>query len=211
MSKKEVVKLEYRIDTDSAIVTPDQTIFFILNEDTEEEMKKYIFRWNPFSEDKKKEVKKREIVGAHQFDLIKLYPFDRLLTFKAAKGDTDMYDPFGNAPGSRSHMVLLDFQAKKIGDYELAGEIKELELSQKGQLFAVGKDKLSIYEINAASKNRLEKIQELEMNVSFVYPLNDYLLVKKDGSFRLYDADFDLLMKEDEDEDISEYRVMTIQ
>ena len=84
-------------------------------------------------------------------------------------------------------------------------------MSQKGQLFAVGKEKLSIYEINAASKNRLEKIQELEMSVSFVYPLSDYLLVKKDDSFRLYDGDYDLIMKEDEDEDISEYRVMTIQ
>ena len=126
MSKKGVVKLEYRIDTDSAIVTPDQTIFFILNEDTEKEIKKYIFRWSPFSEDKKKEVKKREIMGAHQFDLIKLYPFDRLLTFKGAKGNNEMYDPFGNAPDSKSQMILLDFQAKKIGDYELSGDIKEL-------------------------------------------------------------------------------------
>lgn len=210
VAKKAVIKLEYRIDTDSTVVTPDGVISFILNETTEEEVKKHIFKWTPFAEDKKKEVKKREIVGAHKFDDIKLYSFERILTFTTAKGEADMYDLFGKVAQPKSHMILFDFNAKKIGDYELSGEIRQLELSQKGQLFAVGKEKLSIYEINPTSKNRLEKVHELEMSVSFVYPLSQHLLVKKDDSFRLYDSDFDLLMREEEEEDITEYRVMPL-
>ena len=48
------------------------------------------------------------------------------------------------------------------------------------------------------------------MSASFVYPLNQQLLVKKDDCFKLYDADFDLLMREDEEEEINEYRVMPL-
>lgn len=74
----------------------------------------------------------------------------------------------------------------------------------------MGKEKLSIYSINSSSKNRLEKVQELEIGVSFVYPLNDYILVKKDDAFIVYDADFDLLIKEEEPVDLVDYRVMKI-
>jgi hypothetical protein len=49
------------------------------------EVKKHIFRWSPFVEDKKKEVKKREIVGANTFDSIKLYSFDRIVTITLPK------------------------------------------------------------------------------------------------------------------------------
>jgi len=63
----------------------------------------------------------------------------------------------------------------------------------------LGKDKFYIYEINSNSKNRLEKIHELEVSVSFVYPLDNYLIMKKEGSILIYDSDFELLMKEDDD------------
>ena len=58
---------------------------FILKEECENEEKKHIFRWSPFTDDKKKEVKKREIVGAKTFDSIKLYAFDRILTVTLPK------------------------------------------------------------------------------------------------------------------------------
>ena len=48
------------------------------------------------------------------------------------------------------------------------------------------------------------------MSVSFVYPLGQQLLVKKEDSFRLYDSDFDLLMREEEEEDVTDYRVMPL-
>lgn len=49
VAKKAVLKLEYKIDVDSSIVAPDNSILFILNEDTETELKKHIFRWWPFA------------------------------------------------------------------------------------------------------------------------------------------------------------------
>jgi hypothetical protein len=54
IAKKAVLKLEYKIDIDSAIVGYDGSIIFILNEITEDSVKKYIFKWSPFNEDKKK-------------------------------------------------------------------------------------------------------------------------------------------------------------
>lgn len=102
----------------------DGTILFILNEDSNNDLKKHIFKWSPFTEDKK-EVKKREIVGAKNFDSIKLYPFDRIVTFKKAK-ESEMYDPFGKSPVPKSQVILFDCNAKKIGEYELSADIKQL-------------------------------------------------------------------------------------
>jgi hypothetical protein len=66
-----------------------------------------------------------------------------------------MYDPFGNASQSKSQISIFDFSAKKIGDYEIAGDIKQIELSQSNQIYALGKDKFSIFQINSNYKNRL--------------------------------------------------------
>lgn len=138
VAKKAVQKLEYKIDIDSAIVSLDGSIIFLLNEVTEAETKKYIFKWSPFAEDKKKESKKREIVDSNKYYSIKLYPFERIITFIKGK-DTEMYDLFGKATQSKSQVTLFDFNAKKIGDYEISGEIKQIELSQNNQIYALGK------------------------------------------------------------------------
>lgn len=116
VAKKAVLKLQYKIDIDSAIVGLDGSVIFILNEFAEETVKKYIFKWSPFNEDKKKESKKREIVDANTYHSIKLYPFERILTFKKGK-DTEMYDLFGKSTHSKSQVILFDFNSKKIGDY----------------------------------------------------------------------------------------------
>lgn len=87
-----------------------------MNEVTALDSKKYIFKWSPFSEDKKKESKKREIVEAAKYHSIKLYPFERIVTFKKSK-DAEMYDLFGKAIQVKSQVTLFDFNAKKIGDY----------------------------------------------------------------------------------------------
>lgn len=110
---------------DSSIVAADNSILFILNEDCENELKKHIFRWWPFAEDKKKEIKKREIIGGAKFDTIKLHAFDRILTFKLAQSQ-EMYDLFGKVTQGKSQVTLFDFSAKKIGDYELGGDIVQV-------------------------------------------------------------------------------------
>lgn len=106
-----------------------------------------------------------------------------------------MYDLFGKATQQKSQATLFDFSAKKIGEYELSGGINQIELSARNQLFALGKEKFSVYEFNTGSKNRLEKIHEFDMTVTYIHPSNNYILLKKQGSFLLYDKDFELLMK----------------
>ena len=66
-----------------------------------------------------------------------------------------MYDLFGKAAESNSQVTLFDFNAKKIGQYDISGAIKHIELSHNNQIYAMGKDKFSIYEINSNHKNRL--------------------------------------------------------
>ena len=121
-----------------------------------------------------------------------------------------MYDLFGKATQSNSQITIFDFSAKKIGQYDITGDIKQIELSQNNQIYALGKDKFSIYEINSNNKNRLEKIHELEVAVSFIYPFEHYIIMKKEASILIYDRDFDLVMKEEEDEDVPNYKIMKV-
>lgn len=50
-----------------------------------------------------------------------------------------MYDLFGKVTQDKSQVILFDFSAKKIGDYELGSDILQIELSSRNQLFALGK------------------------------------------------------------------------
>ena len=50
-----------------------------------------------------------------------------------------MYDLFGKAALGKSQVSLFDFAVKKIGDYELGGDIVKVELSSRNQLFALGR------------------------------------------------------------------------
>lgn len=49
IAKKAVLKLECKIDIDSAIIGLDGSVVFILNEITQEDSKKYLFKWSPLS------------------------------------------------------------------------------------------------------------------------------------------------------------------
>lgn len=120
-----------------------------------------------------------------------------------------MYDLFGKAAEGKSQVSLFDFAAKKIGDYELGGDIVKVELSSRNQLFALGREKFAVYDINTNSKNRLEKVYELEMAITFLHPFGDYLLMKKKGALFVYDKDFALLMKEEEGEG-DDYRLLRL-
>lgn len=210
VAKKAVLKFEYKIDIDSAIADQENTIRFILNEETPLELKKYIFRWSPFCADKKKEVKKREIAGAKDFDSIRLYPFDRILTFKKSKETELMYDVFGKSTQPKSQVSFFDFSAKKMGEYELSADVAHVEMGDNHKLYAIAKEKFSIYQIDSSAKGRLEKIHELEVAVSSIYPIGEYLIMKKESHLLVYDKDFELLMKEDCEEEAEEFRVMRV-
>ena len=138
-----------------------------------------------------------------------MYPFERIITFIKGK-EVDMYDLFGKATQANSQVSLFDFNAKKIGQYDIAGDIKHIELSQDNQIYALGRDKFSIYTINSSHKNRLEKVHELEVAVSFIHPFDSFIIMKKEASILIYDRDFDLVMKEEEDENITNYKILKV-
>lgn len=50
-----------------------------------------------------------------------------------------MYDLFGKVTQNKSQVILFDFSAKKIGEYDLGSDIVQVELSSRDQLYAVGK------------------------------------------------------------------------
>jgi hypothetical protein len=61
----------------------------------------------------------------------------------------------------------------------------------------VSEDKLSVYSIDSSSKNRLEKIHEIEVSISSICPLRDCILIQRGNVFTLYDKEFELIMKEE--------------
>ena len=48
------------------------------------------------------------------------------------------------------------------------------------------------------------------MAVTFTYPLGDYTIMKKEGSILVYDKEFDLVMKEEEDPDTTNYKLLRV-
>lgn len=91
---------------------------------------------------------------------------------------------------------MFNFDAKKIGDYDLNGRIDKVEMANENKLYVVADEKLSIYSIDTSAKNRLEKIHELEVNLTSLSPFSDFLLIQRQNIFTIYDSDFELLMKE---------------
>lgn len=91
---------------------------------------------------------------------------------------------------------MFNFDAKKIGDYDLNGKIDKVEMANENKLYVVADEKLSIYSIDTSAKNRLEKIHELEVNLTSLSPFSDFLLIQRQNIFTIYDSDFELLMKE---------------
>lgn len=69
-------------------------------------------------------------------------------------------------------------------------------MANENKLYVVADEKLSIYSIDTSAKNRLEKIHELEVSLTSLSPLSDFLLIQRQNIFTIYDNDFELLMKE---------------
>lgn len=83
-----MVKSQHSVDANSIVVTDSDTIRFIVNESGEQEDgdRKYLLKWTPFIKDENgKDTKKKEIKGAHSFDVLKLYPFNRIIALTFPK------------------------------------------------------------------------------------------------------------------------------
>ena len=48
------------------------------------------------------------------------------------------------------------------------------------------------------------------MAVSFIHPFDNFIIMKKEASILIYDPDFDLVMKEEEDESLSNYKILKV-
>lgn len=94
-----------------------------------------------------------------------MYSFDRIVTITLPKGGEtqEVYSVFGNKnkPQTKTQVCLFNFDAKKIGDYDLNGKVEKAEMANETKLYIVANEKLSIYSIDPTAKNRLEKIHEL--------------------------------------------------
>lgn len=48
------------------------------------------------------------------------------------------------------------------------------------------------------------------MAVTFIYPLENHIIMKKEGAILVYDKEFDLVMKEEEDQELTNYKVLRV-
>ena len=111
------------------------------------------------------------MVGAKDFDNIKIFSFDRILAVNKAKED-ESYSLFSKPSNVKSQIHLYDFNAKIFGSYDINQTINDVEMNSENILYIMHPDKLSIFSIDVSKKNRLEKVQELEMSINMVIPFN---------------------------------------
>lgn len=57
---------------------------------------------------------------------MRLYPFNRILAFTLSKKKDETYSLFSTKTESKTQVVLYDFNAKKVGDYDLAEDIENI-------------------------------------------------------------------------------------
>ena len=198
IAKKAMLQAKYSVDNESAMVMDEDgviTIRFIVNEETEEGYKKHILKWTPFNKDEnQKDTKKKEIKNASKFDIVRLYPFNRILGLK--KSTQTSFSLFSKENEEKTSLTLFDFSAKKVGEYDFSGDVQNVEISEKNIVYTIGQERVSIYSIDTNNKNRLEKINELDIRAISLQPYKEFLLVRKPDSFLLLDADFECVMRE---------------
>lgn len=91
------MQTKFTVDMDSLLVTDENIIRFIVNEEIEDGYKKFIFKWTPFVTKDEKDTKKKEIKDAQSFDVHRLYPFNRLLAIGRSKNEEGAYSLFNKA------------------------------------------------------------------------------------------------------------------
>lgn len=87
-----------------------------------------------------------------------MYPFNRILALKLAKRKDELtYSLFSTNQVEKTQIVIYDFSVKKIGDYDLEGDISDVQLSATN-IYTLGPKRINIYNIVAEKKNSMEKI-----------------------------------------------------
>lgn len=87
-----------------------------------------------------------------------MYPFNRILALKLAKRKDELtYSLFSTNQMEKTQIVIYDFSVKKIGDYDLEGDISDVQLSATN-IYTLGPKRINIYNIVAEKKNSMEKI-----------------------------------------------------
>lgn len=94
----------------------------------------------------------------------------------------------------KTQVVIYDFSVKKIGDYDLEGEISDVQLSSTN-IYTIGPKRINIYNIVAEKKNSMEKINELDISALSLTPIGHHLLLKKETSYLLLDDNFECIMR----------------
>lgn len=77
-------------------------------------------------------------------------------------------------------------------------------------MYAIGTNRVFVYSIATELKNRLQKINELDIAALSVSPFRDYLLVRKETSFLLLDADFECIMREEASPNDKNYKILEV-
>lgn len=72
-----------------------------------------------------KDTKKKEIKGTNNLDVVRLYPFNRILGITFWK-KPESFSLFTKETEQKTQIVLFDYSAKKIGDYDLQGDLKNV-------------------------------------------------------------------------------------
>lgn len=186
-------------------------IRFIVKEETEAENKKYILKWTPFNKDEnQKDTKKKEIKGISKYESVRMNPYGRIIGLSKPK-QSESFSLFAKEADEKVSLALFDYNAKKVGEYDFAGDVQAVELSEKNQIYTVGTERVSIYAVDASNKNQLEKINELDIKALFVRPFKDFLLIRKPDSYLLLDAEFECVMREVTPEDDMDCKLIPYQ
>ena len=69
----------------------------------------------------------------------------------------ETYSVFGTKKQGqvKTQVCLFNFDAKKVGDYDLNGKISKVEMTNENNLYVVADEKLMVYKIDVNAKNRL--------------------------------------------------------
>jgi hypothetical protein len=192
VAKKAMLKTQHSVDVDSVVLSNGDTIRFIVNESSEEGNKKYILRWTPFTKDENnKDTKKKEIKGLQSSSIVRLYPFDRILGLTLCQSVFSLFSKDDEKTG----LVLYDFSAKKVGEYDLPSDLLNVELSERGVLYGIGPNRVSVYSVASEQRGRLEKMGELDLAALSLVPIGSHLLVRKDTNYLLLDSNFECVQR----------------
>lgn len=128
--------------------------------------------------------------------ITKLYWFDRILFAIPPKDRVAVYSAFGKSE-HRTQVAINCHNMKKMGDLVMEGYCDTLELAPNDRLYAVREDKTEVFGLQAGKFN---KLLEMKLSLTSLTSIgNNLLALNSSGDRVLYDGQFELLMKSEED------------